>query len=506
MRKEKKKRKKLTHDEIIERMIKDRDFRIALTKKSHYWFFHFYFRHYVTFRTADFHREMFRITEDKDITTAVIVAFRGSSKSTIFTLSYSLWSILGKQNKKFVVILSQTQRQARQHLINIRKELEKNTQLSRDLGPFREESDEWGGYSLVISNYEARISAASAEQSIRGIRHLQSRPDLIIADDVEDLQSVKTQEGRDKTYDWFKGDVIPAGETKTKIIVVSNLLHEDSLLRRLQKEIKEDKLNGIYREFPLLDKNGKPLWSDKFPTEKEIEKEKKKIGNEIAWQREYMLHIVPEESQIIHPEWIHYYDTLPDIKNEKNEYRYTATAIDLAISEKETAHFTAMVSARVYGWGENMKVYILPNPVNERLNFPETVKKAKQISKSLGSGIPTTLYIEEVGYQKSLIQELQKELYPAEGVPVWGQDKRARLFLVTPSLQARRILFPKEGIKILIQQLLGFGSEKYDDLADAFAMLIGKVIEENEPRSDWIDNEPKGHSRPFFAGIMDRKF
>jgi len=70
---------------------------------------------------------MFRITENEDIVTAVIVAFRGSSKSTVFTLSYSLWSILGKQNKKFVVITSQTQRQARQQLINIKKELENNT-------------------------------------------------------------------------------------------------------------------------------------------------------------------------------------------------------------------------------------------------------------------------------------------------------------------------------------------------------------------------------------------
>ena len=183
-------------------MIKDRKFRIALTKKSHYWFFHFYFRHYVIFRTADFHREMFRITENENVATAVIVAFRGSAKSTIFTLSYSLWSILGSQNKKLVVILSQTQRQARQHLINLKRELEKNIRLSRDLGPFREESDEWGGFSLVISNYGARISAASVEQSIRGIRHLQTRPDLIIADDVEDLQSVRTQEGRDKTYDF----------------------------------------------------------------------------------------------------------------------------------------------------------------------------------------------------------------------------------------------------------------------------------------------------------------
>jgi len=506
MKKEKRKRKKPTHNEIIERMIKDRKFRIALTKKSHYWFFHFYFRHYVTFRTADFHREMFRITEDEEITTAVIVAFRGSGKSTIFTLSYVLWSILGKQNKKFVVITSQTQRQARQQLINIKKELENNTQLRRDLGPFHEESDEWGGYSLVISNYEARISAASAEQSIRGIRHLQSRPNLIIADDVEDLQSVRNQEGRNKTYDWFKGDVIPAGEKKTKIIVVGNLLHEDSLLRRLQKEIEEDKLNGIYREFPLVDKNGKSLWPDKFPTGEEIEKEKKKIGNEIAWQREYMLKIIPDKDIVIHPDWMNYYETLPDIEDDENRYLYAVTAIDLAISQKNSAHFTAMVSARAYWQDGGIKIYILPYPVNERLTFPETVERAKEISKDLGGEVPTKIWIEEVGYQKSIIQELQTEGYPAEGVSVMGQDKRARLQITTSYLKNGKILFPRQGCDVLIQQLVGFGVEKYDDLADAFSMLIGKIIAEDEYVSEFPEQVNDPESRPITAGLMDEEF
>jgi hypothetical protein len=65
--------------------------------------------------------------------------------------------------------------------------------------------------SLVFSNMNARITAASSEQSIRGLRHGQHRPDLIIGDDVEDMASAKTKEGRQKTYGWLKGESRPTG-------------------------------------------------------------------------------------------------------------------------------------------------------------------------------------------------------------------------------------------------------------------------------------------------------
>ena len=129
-----------------------------------------------------------------------------------------------------------TRNQAKQQMMNMRKELENNKMLKGDLGPFQEEHDsEWGSSSLVFSNSGARITVASVEQSIRGIRHGEYRPDLIICDDVENLASTKTKEGRDKTYEWLTGEIIPAGDVKTKIVLVGNLLHEDSLLMRLKK-------------------------------------------------------------------------------------------------------------------------------------------------------------------------------------------------------------------------------------------------------------------------------
>ncbi len=233
--------------EEINMLIENQGLRKALVKESHTLFFHLYFYEYTKYKTAPFQREMFKLTEDENLPLTIVIAFRGSAKSTIMTLSYPIWSILGKQQKKCVLIVSQTQSQVRTHFLNIKRELESNKFLGMDLGPFQENSEEWASFSLFLPKFNARIISASSEQSIRGLRHGANRPDLIICDDIEDLSSTRTKERRDKSYSWFTSEIIPLGEKHTKIVVVGNLLHEDSVLMRLMRNIDNNKLDGIYK-------------------------------------------------------------------------------------------------------------------------------------------------------------------------------------------------------------------------------------------------------------------
>ena len=200
---------------LIEYFYTDQTARTEICRQSHQWFFSIYLPHYINYPTADFQKKMFEITEGKKNELSVIVAFRNSAKSTIMTLSFPIWAILGKYQKKCVVILCQTRHQARQHMANIKRELENNILLRSDLGPIKQNEDEWNAGSIVVPKYDARITALSCEQGIRGLRHGEHRPDLIICDDIEDLDSVRTKESRDKTDEWFKGEVVPLGESNT---------------------------------------------------------------------------------------------------------------------------------------------------------------------------------------------------------------------------------------------------------------------------------------------------
>lgn len=467
---------KIIDDQLVNKMMKDRLVRTSITKDSFLYFFHFYYAHYVKYETADFQKEIIHYLEKSPTENLYVVAFRGSGKSTMITTAYPIWAILGKHQKKFCIIFCQTKAQAKQHMMNIRNELENNDLLKRDLGPFQEESDEWGSHSLVFNKHGARITVASSDQSIRGLRHNEYRPDLVICDDVEDVQSTKTREGREKTYHWLRGEVIPAGDRNTKLIIVGNLLHEDSLLMRIKDEILEDRAKGVFKQYPLLDEHDNCLWPGKYPTAKEIEEEKMKVASEISWQREYLLRIIPSDDQVIYPEWIQLYDELPGTNHQG--YRGTYAGVDLAISTKDSADFTAVVFAHVYSRRDKMRIYILPNPIMQKLNFPAQVDLMKSIKGTVMKKSHDTIFVESVAYQEALPQMLEYHGIEAEAVKPKG-DKRTRLSLTSMSIKSGLIKFPRQGCEKLIEQLVGFGVEKHDDLADAFSLLINATLEKH---------------------------
>ncbi len=474
---------KIIETKLVNKMMKDRLIRTSITKDSFLYFFHFYYAHYVKYETADFQKEIMHNLESSSTENLYIVAFRGSGKSTMVTTAYPIWAILGRQQKKFCVIFCHTRIQAKQHMMNIKQELENNDLLKKDLGPFQEESDEWGSFSLVFKKHGARITVASTEQSIRGIRHNEHRPDLLICDDVEDVQSAKTREGREKTYNWLRGEVIPTGDRKTRLIIVGNLLHEDSLLMRIKDEIKNERTTGIFKQYPLLDQEDTCLWPGKYPTAKDIEEEKLKVASEISWQREYLLRIIPSDDQVIYREWIQYYDELPG--EDHIAYRGTYAGVDLAISTKDSADFTTIVSAHIYGRNKKTRIYILPHPIVKKITFPEQVDLIKSFKSINMPSHRDLLFVESVAYQEALPQLLESQGVQAEAIKPKG-DKRTRLTLTSTLIKTGMIKFPRKGCEQLIQQLVGFGVEKHDDLADAFSLLIHAVQEKHASESTWL--------------------
>ena len=297
------------------------------------------------------------------------------------------------------------------------------------------------------------------------------------------MQSTKTREGREKTYNWLRGEVIPSGDKKTRLIIVGNLLHEDSLLMRIKEEIGKGKTKGVFKEYPLLDKNNTCLWQGKYKDEKDIEEEKLKVASDISWQREYLLRIIPTDDQVIHREWIRYYDDLPNTTHKA--YRGTYAGVDLAISSNDAADFTALVSARVYGRREKMKIYILPNPVVQKLNFPAQVDLLKDAKRTTMPRSTDMLFVESVAYQEALPQMLEMHGIDAKAIKPKG-DKRTRLALTSTHIKSGIIKFPRQGCEDLIQQLVGFGVEKHDDIADAFSLLINATLDHHSDESTWL--------------------
>jgi phage terminase large subunit-like protein len=446
-----------------------------------------YLSGYFTDPPATFHPLLVHSLEDDALKRLLIIGFRGSGKSTFGSLALPLWAALEHPDKfPFIILVSDSTRQATLNISALKYELENNLLIKQDYGEIKGnviedftlqgDGEEWQKQNIVLSN-GVRILARSRGQKVRGLRHLQYRPKLVIVDDPEDGEWVRTKENRDKTDRWLHSEVMPGMDArKGKLVVIGNLLHMDALLSRL----KADGTGFKVLEFPLIDKEGTCTWPAMYPTEQSLKDKERDMGA-VAWQREMLLKIVADDEAIITPEDIHYYD-----ERAAGIAAMKGHGIDLAISQKEGADYTAIVSGEVLYVDNSPKIFIRPNPYNEHVTFHNFLLKVRGIPGELGGA--NIFFVEDVAYQKAAIQEMERALLPV--VPMKPQgDKRARLQVVAPYIKNGTVLFPRTGCEQLLGQIFNLGVESHDDLNDALVYLLQGLVSQGLelPKIQWIE-------------------
>ena len=454
--------------DILKQLFENRLLRKETLGKDILWFMSFYFTDYLKYKTAPFQKEILKLIQDLDKEFIEILAFRGSAKSTYCSLVLPIFSIVGKHKKKHILLVGQNQAKSEQALMNIRQVWESSELLMRDFGPIRNETDPWNQNSLVFGHYGARISAVSVEKSVRGLIHGQYRPDLIIADDIEDVASSADMKQRDKLWQFITGELIPTRDLNTNFLFVGNLVHEDSTMVRLKKWLEKDKRRGVCKMYPLLSEKGRIAWPGKYSHMKAINSLKRNSPSELDFLREYMLKIVPAGDRIIFPEDIHRY-TEKDLEP-RADFQFYLILIDPAVSQKHTADNTAIIIARVYGSNGKLNICLLPHPVNKHMTWPNIIKELTETVEAFGEANYKIL-VEGGATQGGLIQMLQDEGLNTEEVLPKGNDKKVRLSMTRFLLQNGTILFPQSGMENLETQMFGFGTEKNDDLVDALTLI-----------------------------------
>lgn len=165
------------------------------------------------------------------------------------------------------------------------------------------------------------------------------------------------------------------------------------------------------------------------------------------------------------------------------EIDFVATGIDLAISQRESADFTAMVSAAVYSrverdhhgnwWYREYRIYVLPVVTNAHLTFHGIIERAKVTAEMCKRpGRTHRFFVEDVAFQRAVIDAMQDADLYVQGVKTDGMDKRSRLMIAARAIETGKVFFPRTGAEDVIRQIVGFGAERHDDLADAFSTLI----------------------------------
>lgn len=410
-----------------------------------------------------------------------IAAPREHAKTTWFSLVYPLWCILNKK-KKFILILSDTQSQAKDLLGAIVQELETNERIISDYGnkagyvpPRAEDKKKWSMDEIVTLD-NIKVQAKGWKSKLRGIKFGAQRPDLILIDDLENDEQVASDNQRAKLKSIFNKSILNLGSKNTQILYIGTILHFDSLLNNLIEDPPPNWKTKLYQAY----KNNKPLWPEWWNIDR-LEAKKAEIGS-LAFEQEYMNNPLDPETQIAVPKAFYtQYD--PDLHN---HYTY----LDLAISEKDTADYTAAVTIAKHKKTGLMKVV---EPVALRTDVNGQLDLIIELYNRYNS---ITLGFEEVAYQKAIGQMVKREMpawlkegkinkpIPIKGIPV-DKDKVRRLIQITPYIENEMIEFNKSHQDFLMQ-LKQFPKASHDDLVDAFVGAVNLAIQKGTNTKTYV--------------------
>lgn len=216
-----------------------RDRRATQAQRDLGFFARTYFPHYVTSGPSVFHRWVFDtvpgLIDDAKGQKVDISAPRGEAKSTLFTLIVALWCIVTRR-KRFIPIVMDTYDQAVMMLEGIKTELTDNPRLAMDHPDACGQGRVWQAGVIITSN-NIKLQAAGAGKKLRGWRHGPYRPDLVLLDDIENDENVRSKEQRDKLESWLKKVILPLGppDGSMDIFYLNTVLHYDSVANRTHR-------------------------------------------------------------------------------------------------------------------------------------------------------------------------------------------------------------------------------------------------------------------------------
>lgn len=412
-----------------------------------------------------------------------IAAPRGHAKSTVTSLFYVIHAAL-YERKKNIVLISASEDMAKKFLRRVKDELEFNKHLIHFFG--FQKTDKWSETEIKLQNGTV-ISAKGREAQLRGLIDGANRPDLIILDDIEDDELVRSSLRRQDLEEWFNGAVLPSLDPYSgQVIFIGTILHEDSLLNRLlNKELYPDFISKRYAAITTSGAGsanpGEPvsLWPERFSIELLNKKKESYIarGKLPQFYMEYLNNPIPTETATFKKEYFTFYEELPD---QKLNDIYFEVFIDLGGgSAKQTADPTAMV---VLAIDKHNTIYV-HDYVNKQLGT-DTNKITEEILTLFGKYHPRRFTFEKTVATNMIIASLKEALIK--------KNVHINIELVTPNrgsgdrrgnmsdgkfqrIAAMEGAFKLGVIKLkhwqheLMDQLLAFPRATHDDLADALA-------------------------------------
>lgn len=476
------------------------------------------------------HGEIFNLI-DGPAQKVAIAAPRGWGKTSIVALALmARWILFRLTN--FIIYINKSHDAASLQTENLRRELVTNRYVRAFFGDPKQRDVSGKEFEEAFSKkswvaYDTLVWPRGAGQQVRGVLFKNSRPGLIVIDDLENPREIENEETRKGWYEWLYADVIKAvprigpNANKWKIVYIDTLKHEDSVLQKLldSPEWKSVRLEAC-------DDDLNPT-APEFMSKEDIEKEWQhhvEAGQTDVFFRELRNLPISTKDSAFRQEYFHYYNLPPD--RSKNENDLSISDMDVQqdrnietvviLDPAKTVKIHSAESA-IIGVGIDLtsaRLYIR-DIVSEKMYPDEIYDALFGMAQMLGAKV---LGIEETSLNEFIKQPIKNEMFRRGSFfeIVWlkargGMKKELRIKELVPYYRGGYIYHNAScaGIKKLEQQLLMFPRSALWDLMDAEAYII-EMLELGEryfsPKEDPADVEAEYRELDYEKPIENWRF
>lgn len=474
----------------------------------------------------EFHHELSSKLDELNVNKTAKICWsvpRGHAKSAYLSNIFPVHQCVFKK-RDYILIISETTGMAQKFVEWVSDQLKHNQKLREDFGVLlhpNKQANEVDNLEGFVTLRGTKVQSAGMGVQLRGARHKNSRPDLLILDDLESSKNTNTRDLREKNLHWFNSVIMPIGDiTKTAFIYMGTLVHGQGLLTsvlnrsdfngRIYSAIVsepdrsdlwtkyEDMLRDVedndrerhadlfyFENKEEMDSGAMTLWNSRFPY-KELIKIKVNVGSK-SFASEYLNKPSDSDSCIFKKEYFSFY----------NEHELFSTGFrnldvycfwDIAIGKNKRSDYNAIVTIGrdrhtgviyvIDSWAEKI-------PMHKALDV--ALNKIRQYR-------PKVFGVETIQAQYDMFRQLrekcvQQGLYGTRVLAVNPKAKKEdRIEMLEPLIEGGYIRFNK-GHRLLLEQLELFPAVDHDDSIDALASVVN-IAGTQRKRS--FHKKPKG--------------
>jgi hypothetical protein len=271
-------------------------FRKQFFENRLYSFALWYFPHFFTIKSSDYHKQIYKdLLDDRNL---MLISFREFWKS-IITLVAIIHSIVYKKFN-FWLYFSYEQRLSASRLFDIIVQLKTNQLLIRDYWQMfpdnKTKEDDWlqkKSVSEFITTNGIKLKAMSIWTTARWLVYANKkwayRPDRLFLDDIDVIESVRNPEIINKNEEFLLNEVIGWVDDNCKTIFLWNVISWDWLVPRFEAKARQSN-KWILHKIPIkiewkivwdrfVETNQEAQeWADKWIKKISLEKKKEEQG------------------------------------------------------------------------------------------------------------------------------------------------------------------------------------------------------------------------------------